>query len=621
MVDPQHKITIGGIDVSEYIVSDNFINITTTNPIDNGVLFLDVNAPITVKAFAEVKFFLKFDGSFVHIFTGLVKRFKLNDSKDRNRLEIVNNSYRYLKKTATNKFREDTGNGNAITIVQNLNDEYTPEITHNATSTPSTTFSFIEQGYQNKFINEIYDYIARLLDRQWWVDKDKVLNFKTRTFTLVDEELTEVNVNGALIIDTDTSKMANNVIVDGAKLTTNITQTATGDGTTTFSLDIIPSGTMKINLGGTNEQSIALEGVENFNVDFDCYIQVEERKAVFTVAPHNTQAINFTYDVFSMVHTEVQDGASIEDNQITIDKVFTEDNITKQGDADIFAQNYLDLYSQPLQLISANVRLSSQSQITNWQVGNKIPINYTGANTNVNGDFNIVGITYRFGERGIFLEISFTDFPESGQDMLKNLILKVKQREERERKSNRSTVKFFFWGANVYIELENISVEQVENLDGQTLILNHPTQGQLDTNKLGPVPGASAGTTTRILTLNSDRGFKDRFEKDRWFEETGSTDAVWISGSTSYVFNNGSTYFSKFIEKNNKTFTKVRKTIDADDDDNFQIDVISTESGVFETVGTTPTTITSGSSFKYRATYNGAVSGAEFRGVELDFNT
>ncbi|KKL89354.1 hypothetical protein LCGC14_1915510, partial [marine sediment metagenome] len=36
--DPQHKITIGGIDVSEYIVSDNFINITTTNPIDNGVL-------------------------------------------------------------------------------------------------------------------------------------------------------------------------------------------------------------------------------------------------------------------------------------------------------------------------------------------------------------------------------------------------------------------------------------------------------------------------------------------------------------------------------------------------------------------------------------------------------
>lgn len=620
MVDTIVQITLNGTNVSDYLVGENNISTTSLGVIDAGTVFIDTSAPAVPLSFQEIQFSLKID-SFVHLFTGLIKKITLNDSRDRYKLDIVNTSYRYLKKTATNKFRQDSGNGNAITIMQNLNDEYTPEITYDGTSMPVTTFTFSEQSYQNKYINEIYDFISGMLNRQWWVDKDKILNVKTRTFPLVSEPLTEANIDGALIIDTDTSKMANNVIVDGAKLTTNITQTATGTGTTTFSLDYVPSGNMKVDFGGTNERSVVLEGTDNYESDYDCYVRVGDRKVVFLVAPTSSQAINFKYEVVSMIHEEAQDGASINAHNITIDKVITEENITKQEDATVIIQNYLDLYSEPLQLISAKVHFSSQSQISNWVVGNKININYTGVNTSVNDDFKIVGGNYHFGENGVYLDIQFSEFPESNQDMLKNLILKVKQREERERRSNINIVKYFFWGSNVYIELENMSAELTNGLNGVQLILDHPSQGQIGTHQLGPI--GAGGTITNLLVFNSDRGFTDNFEVDRWFEQTGSTNAVfkYDSGSTSYLFNTGSTYFSRYIENNNNTYTRAYSTIDADDSVNWTTELISEEGTVFETIGTTPSSITSGSRFKFRQIYTGTLTSAELRKVNIKFLT
>lgn len=623
MPDPQFKIEYDDIDISEYVIVDGNFNTTTSDSIATGSFFVDISYPGTIEKFKQVKFYLKVD-SYVHLFTGLITGLIEEKDKFRYKVTVSNNSWRYIKKTATNKFRQDSGTGNSMYIVKAINDEYTPSISYTTGTTgtiPNSDYEFTEQSYQNKYINEIYDFIAEITDRSWWVDKDILLNMKTRVFSSVSTTVTENNVKGSFTVDTDSSKMANVVIVDGARITTNITQTITGTGTTQeFDLDYVPNGTTKVVSGSTN-YSVSIEGAEGFETDFDCYFKIGDRKLKFnSITLLSGTTADITYDVVSMVHDEQQDGASISDNEdIIIDKVITDENVTNQLDAFNLANNYLDNYSYPLQLITGRLFLTSQSQLEDWQIGNKVSINYTDANgSTIIGDYNLVQVEYKFGSSGVFLNVRFTDFPEQGKDLLKRLILKVKQREEKDRASRLNIVKYFYWGGSIYLEVENVSGRSDNRMDGETLIWDHPTQGQWDNFKWGT--GTRSGTTTEEFVINSQSYFRDDFLKDRWYEDTGSTTATYNQGNTRYEFDNGEIYQSKYIEKNTNTYSKAKYTIDADDDTNWTIFTRTGTTGAFEEIEDTFTNITSGTDFRYKARYDGSGTTQALNEVKIDFS-
>lgn len=514
---PEFKLEIEDVDASQYVVDNGRIPTLTTDAIGRGHFFLSTEFPETLKDFQEVKFYLNFTSD-THLFTGLITKIKELKGLFKYRIDIANTSYRALKRTATNKFRSDAGTGNARYIVTALIDEYLPQFSYDTDSIPTTTYEFKEQAYQNKYLNEIFDYIAGTLNRQWWVDKDKVFHMKSRDFSLVSEPISKNNFKGALDVNQDESKMANYVTVDGARLSVDVLQSGTLTSEKAFDLTYTPEAITKVEWDGSRK-TIAKEGVDGYDdtSKFDGYTKVGEKQIQFNDISL-TGSGTVTYQTMSIVHDELQDSASIEEFGFTKEKVITNEEITTQEDARELAQNYLDNYSLPLDILSGDLIITSQSQITNWQIGNKVPISYD----EVDDDYKIVGITYHFGTGGVRLSAQFTDFPETNQDLFKQLVLKVKQKEERERRSSQNIVKYFFFGANLYLELENLSIRK-QNVMGDMLIWNHPSKGTWNSFKW------SSGTTEpweEMIVINSDRGYVERFETD-WFKGDSSRGANW----------------------------------------------------------------------------------------------
>ncbi len=542
----EFKIEVNNNDVSTWTVADEGISTATVDSIGNGSIFIDKNVPFPITIFDEVKFSLKVD-SFIHLWTGLITKVIDDSAKNRFRILVSSSAYRYLKKTATNKFRQDSGNGNAITIVKNLNDEYIPELSYDDNTLPVTDFEFVEQAYQNKHINEVFDYIADVLDRQWWTDKDNKINMKARAFPLVSSTVTVEDISGDLTVDTDPSKMANNVIVDGATLTkVKIQDIPSTSGSVEFDLDFIPLQSMRVTAGGT-DIDVSIEGADGFDTDFDAYVKVADRKLTFGTTP--IAPLQIFYDTVSAVHEEVQDGASIDSEGITIDKVIVNPNITTQQQAFDIANNYKKNYSVPLQIIRATVLINSQSQIEDFMIGNTVRV----TKGSVDGDFKVVGVQYVFGTGGVRLNMTFTEFPETNADLLKQLILKVKQREEKERKSTTSLTKYFFWGGNIYVELMNANIleQDFDTGDASGFILGHPDKGELGVDKLG---SPTQTGSIELRHVNSERGFMDTFLEDEFFKKSGSTTATFNSGT--YQFSTSEVYNSNIIEKDDNIYSK-----------------------------------------------------------------
>src|SRR3990167_7179904 len=424
-----------------------------------------------------------------------------------------------MKLTATNKFREDMGNGNAKTIATSLLDEYLPEYSYDNTSIPDTTYVFLEQTYQNKRLNEIFDFMAETLDRRWWVNENIKFILCDRNFSLVVAAITKSEVKDSLDVDLDSSKMANYVAVDGAKILRDIEESGTvrdgignAGGTSEFILSYMPETLIEILING-DKKTITKEGSEDYdNIDvYDGYIKIGAKKLQFNDNSLDGNFGTVIYQTFSAIHDELADGASIDEYGIKLERVIVSEEITSQADAANIAQNYLDNYSQPLKIISGTLIPQTQNQIEKWRIGNKVRITFD----DIDDEFKIIETTYLFGISGIFISVKFTDEPETINDLLEQLILKIKQREEKERKSTDSIAKYFFWGGNLYYELENVSIRSQKQI-GSQLIWGHPVSGTWGSFKWG-------GTTEPIeylIVLNSSRGFIERFETN-YFEGGG----------------------------------------------------------------------------------------------------
>lgn len=609
---PTSKIEIEGQDVSQYIVDNGFIDTNTTDRVATGNIFIDQNIPITINNFDQIKFYLNYTSD-VLLFTGLITKITHEKEQFWYRVEIANASYRALKRTAVNKFRNDLGTGNARTIVTNLLTEYIPEFSYTTTTIPTTSFTFTEQLYANKYLNEIFDFISEILDREWWVDENVAFNMKTRDFPLVSEPIIKSNCIGALVVDKDISKMANYVTVDGARIPIDILDSGTlsvdtGAGGSVFNLTYTPEAIVEV-IWANDRKTLAKEGADNYDnsANYDGYIKLGRKQIKFndtTVAGSGT----VKYQTFSIVHDELQDGASIDEHGITMEKVITDEDIVTQSDATSIAQNYLDNYSEPLQLLSANLRISSQSQITNWRIGNKVRVTYD----DINDDYKIVGVTYNFGTSGIYLSVQFTDFPATSNDLFKQLVLKVKQKEESERTTSNQIVKYIFWGGNLYLEMENISIRKdihFEQNVSRAFILDHPVAGILDSGTY-VLDGTTGTTGIELVSINSDNGFTDKYEVDRWFEDTTTTTGRYSSssGNRGYTLSSGSIYQSLYVEDNNTTYSFARARITSSGSAQMIVELNNTgTTGFMEcgTVGSFTTMTVSGKKWRYKISYQG----------------
>ena len=196
-IKPKWKIEINGINASEYIIGDNSLLLSSINPITQGTIYVDNNFPQTLKLFQKIDFYLNVDSD-IKLFSGLITNIKEIKDNFLFALTISTHAYRTMKLTATNKFREDMGNGNAKTIATSLLDEYLPEYSYDNTSIPDTTYVFLEQTYQNKRLNEIFDFMAETLDRRWWVNENIKFILCDRNFSLVDAAINALRDSGFL---------------------------------------------------------------------------------------------------------------------------------------------------------------------------------------------------------------------------------------------------------------------------------------------------------------------------------------------------------------------------------------------------------------------------------------
>jgi hypothetical protein len=438
-------------DVSDYVLTNSKVVTTAAESIQTGALILDTNVDDVLSDLSvgnEVRIWVGYSTPSYHLFTGLIENIVENQNK-----YIVNfTDYGklLLRRVQSKVYRSDLGTGNIIYIAQDTLDDKIPEIWYDSDSILTDSTEFPRYTPQAKYINEMFDYFAELLNRVWYVDKYKKLYLITRTFDDSGYTLTYgTNIIGEVTKTIDTSKWANYIIVKGQTTYVGFQETLTGDGTTTeFTLSRIPFD-IEVTVDGTI-QTGSFEGAYN-SENADYLIDAIRRKITFVSAPGNGLSIVVKYKYLTWVYDEIPNMSSI-NIYGRVDKKLDLETIQTISEANTIGNNYLDLYSLPLEIYSGMC-----IGTTEFLSGQKVT--YVNSVKGINESFNVVELTYNFGTGGFILEFKLNDFPLEFQDLFKELLLRLRRLEETDKISGEYLLIYKIWGKDIIIKLTNVKLE------------------------------------------------------------------------------------------------------------------------------------------------------------------
>lgn len=476
MTDFDFKITINGNDVSSYVL-DRFNFITSANSTTSyGTLVIDSSCPFPITYGVDVDFYLNInDGSFLKIFSGFLKR-RVYD-RDNFRYTITANGH--AKKTElteyTGRFRQDLGNGNMKTIIQNIIDEKFPDWNYDDNSIPDTDITFLYKNYQDKKVNQIFNEFADSANRVWYVDENKTFFFIERSFTQVNS-IIEKNINtvGVTLDDQDDTRLANVVKVIGARFNVTDKQSFVGSGgTDEFTLENFPNASTGVQYrNNTDQLRVVLEGVEDYDsgTDYDAYFKPDVPSLKFNINTVAGATLDVIYNFSSNIREEIPNAASVDLYGFEKVKRFDNDNISTPEEAFNIASNYAKAYSFLTQIYTVGVIPSSQTELEDWVIGNNVPFKIDG----ITSRYDIVQANISWGSNtGLSIRLNLNDVAKTNASMVSDLLARINQRSQTDLISGSSLVKTFYWGGNIFIDIENISMSEQSRLDG-TFVMQDP---------------------------------------------------------------------------------------------------------------------------------------------------
>jgi len=497
--EPRFKVEInhageGLIDVSSYVLDEANFTKSTTEMVGTGNMTLDkdvLNAITDLNSNDEIKIHLNYTNPDEHVFTGIIEN--IGQQGDKISFDFADYGKLVVQRTYTGVFREDSATGNLIDIVKTILTVRFPELTYNDTTLPTTTDEFFRYAVQNTPCNEIFDYIAGILNRQWWIDKDKIFHMENREFVDSEQTITVgVNVIGNLLIATDVSRWANYVIVDGRTFLVGFQDGFSGDGVTTeFTLSAIPFD-IEVKVGATGSEVYmtgSFVGAEGYTA-VDYTIDQLDKTITFQIAaPASGDNILVDYRYMVKVHEELPDDASIGEFR-RVEKYLPLGAVESQSDALTIAQNYLTLYSKPLKIYTARVPGSISIDI-----GKKVTLVDSG--NSINKLVNIVGITHNFGTNGWTTDVQMVDFPAEFPDMYADLIARVRRLEELDKISGLYILNYLSYGSRIDIGIvANVYTQAINN----SFVLDHTNNGLLGSGgSPQPILGDNRGAETLIV--------------------------------------------------------------------------------------------------------------------------
>lgn len=617
-----YRITVGGNDITDYIVDRFQFSNTNSDAIPDGFFSTDDNSPFTLNYGDEVYFYITPEGgSEFKKFGGYITTQEGDAAVGRKRRRCVGFAQKAKITDFTGNFRDDQASGNMKDIIIAILDEKFPDWTYDDTSIPDIDIDFIVKRFNDADIDTIFDDFARRANRVWGVDKNKKFFFKSREFTEVSSIIQEaVNTWGNITEDIEDERFGNIIKVYGARFAVPVTDEFSGDGTKQeFTLSVFPTSAVKAEYTDGTVINMALEGAENYDDPnfFDAYCKPESRIVQFNVnTTSGTGNIIIRNEIFSQIREEIPFPDSIERNN-GIEKTIkiNDDKITTQEDAFEICKLYGEANGDPVTVFTVNTYIESQNDLEHFTSGNNVQF----IKTNVDSRFNIVKDTVNGSKPGgINFSVSLNDTPVAAVQRLDSFLKRIRQREEKELFSGDIITKTFYWSGNIYIKVDSIAVD-VQNADDGTFVMQ---ESDFDDRSLMEESPAGASVmredylTAPVVSVvqNANNIFKHLFIDDFFIDATNSN-GVLDKDNAKYILDDTEILQSKTIQNDGSDYSSATL---ADFSSYSTVDVYVKNENTSFTLMTSATLIMSspGEDYKYKIENS---SGSTFDVISPEF--
>lgn len=606
---PLFKITINGTDVTDYIVADGLITPSAVDQVTTSSFAVHIDSPVIPAEFDDVVFYVKYTDYFKK-YAGIVSTSIKDEANFRYNVEVKNYDWLAYKCEYTGVFRADTGKGNIKTIMTDIILEKIPGITWDSTTFPDidSSFDIIYKTYQDKKPGDIFDELIIGTQRSWWIDKDKKFNCRERTFTFYNNPIIYgTNIIGLPIIDRDTSNYANIIKVFGAKLKKETVDTFSGTGTLNeFTLSYFPSAVRSIEYTTGTKLEYTIEGADNYSTtSFDAYLKPAVPSIKFnSPTVSGTDNIKVYYQIVDQIKEEFAYGGEIESTGFEVVKRIENEDITSQEEAFAIAKAEAD-NSQAIDIVTVNVKIENQNDVENYSMGNSVPVEIA----TINSSLDILEEQWRFSKTsGLTCQLRLNGSRRTDSQVLLEFLKRIRQRDDKENLSRGTTVKYFYWGGNIYIELTNMSIEkQVTDEDAFELQEVYQDYRSLMMETGGTVVMKESYTLYPkeiIIAHNYNNTFKESFV-DTWYTDLDETTGTIDTSTNVLTLSPNNIWQSRPIYKDPASSTKINTAtinITASDTTDFLVEA-SADGGVnWETctVGVSHTFTNIGYDLRYR---------------------
>lgn len=562
-------LTVGGNDVTLKLAKTYSFNPTASKNLPFGSFNLHDSVANAPQYGDDVSFSLE-DTSAFKIYGGIVTKVTYDRKLHVYRCLTEGYATMIRRTEYTGRFRDDAGNGNMKDIIIAILQEKFPTITYDDTSIPDIDYDFTSKSYQDKRCGELFDEYMELIGREWFVDENKKFWAIVRTYTDVTTTITEdVDNTGTVIQDTEDGKFGNVIKVFGAAYDTTVKEPFSGDGTAKeFTLSNFPNASTVVEYTDGTQISVTFEGMEDYNdsSEFDAYFKPDVPSIQFnSLTTVGSSNIEVRYAITQKIFEEIPDASSIAKYGFEQVVTISSDKINTQQEATDIAQTYVEAYSEILIVCNVPLLLKDQDRIEDWSVGNRVPFKKNDESLFTN--YNIVEATYsRTKQSGRALTLRLNDVASAYASQLSYLLRRIKQREEKERLSGPFIQKTYYWGGDIYLSIENISMTEQDTDDG-TFVLQDPWMSPDSRSLLGGsaiMRDDYTTTATHEISYNPQSDFTEIFIDD-WFIDSTSTGNLNTS-TEEYELDDTEFLLSKPIVKGNgSTFTKATITVTADD--------------------------------------------------------
>jgi hypothetical protein len=389
------------------------------------------------------------------IFDGLIRNIRKTNTKEEFDVEADDYSVFMLDRFITDAFE----NVKAVDIIKDILTEKIPEYTWDAQSFDDNEFVVDKIAFEDKPIIEIIEYLTELIGFNFWVESDGQGTVKFFCKVRKSIESNFVLERGknlkSLIFIEDKSQMFNRVIVEGDKREFSTKESFTGDGATTDYVLRFRPHNVRVIVDGVILQG----GVEGISQNPEFFVDFFNRKITFTNAPQLGAAIEVEYAYDIPIKVEVTDFASITRYGERV-QLIKNKNIKEKAEAKKFAREYIKQYGKPLFIAEAEAPAS-----TDFNVGEVITVKDLAKG--INNSMQVLECNYSYSKTdGFNSTLKLAQTEQTGSNVLKDIILRLKQLEELLKGDVEVVTKLTTFEETITIRIKRITAKKRQLLEG-----------------------------------------------------------------------------------------------------------------------------------------------------------